>query len=179
VTVKQATAMTVLSRCYGALLDALMVLAALLVLTMTLMIGADVLLRNFGVGGLAWSNEVSEYILYLVTLLSAPWLLRRGQHIRVDILLRALPPRLAYLMEWLADLAGLGCALYFVAFGWRVAQASYAAGAISLKTLVLPEWWMLAGLPLAFLLVAIEFVFRMHRLAKSDIGPRAEAVSAS
>ena len=58
------------------------------------MIGGDVI-RNFGFGGLPWSNEVSEYILYLVTLLSAPWLLRRGQHIRVDILLRALPARLA------------------------------------------------------------------------------------
>jgi TRAP-type transport system small permease protein len=171
--------MSVLSRCYGALLDALMFVAALFVLIMTLMICADVGLRNFGLGGLAWSNEVSEYILYLVTLLSAPWLLRRGQHIRVDILLRALPRRLAYLMEWLADVGGLACALYFVAYGWRVAQASYAAGAISLKTLVLPEWWMLAVLPLAFLLVAIEFCFRMHRLATAEIGPRAEAVSAS
>jgi TRAP-type transport system small permease protein len=171
--------MSVLSRCYGALLDALMFVAALLVLIMTLMIGADVGLRNFGLGGLAWSTEVSEYILYLVTLLSAPWLLRRGQHIRVDILLRALPRRLAYVMEWLADVGGLACALYFVAYGWRVAQASYAAGAISLKTLVLPEWWMLAVLPLAFLLVAIEFCFRMHRLASAEIGPRADAVSAS
>ena len=171
--------MSVLSRCYGALLDALMFVAALFVLAMTLMIGADVGLRNLGVGGLAWSNEVSEYILYLVTLLSAPWLLRRGQHIRVDILLRALPHRLAYVMEWLADVGGLACALYFVVYGWRVAQASYAAGAISFKTLVLPEWWMLSALPLAFLLVAIEFCFRMHRLASSEIGPRAEAVSAS
>ena len=25
-----------------------------------------------------------------------------------------------------------------------------------MKTLVLPEWWMLAGLPVAFLLVAID-----------------------
>jgi TRAP-type transport system small permease protein len=82
-------------------------------------------------------------------------------------------------MEWLADVGGLACALYFVAYGWRVAQASYAAGAISLKTLVLPEWWMLAVLPLAFLLVAIEFCFRMHRLASAEIGPRADAVSAS
>jgi TRAP-type transport system small permease protein len=171
--------MWVLSRWYGACLDALVLLAALLLLAMTLMIGADVLLRNVGAGGLPWSSEVSEYILYLVTLLSAPWLLRRGQHIRVDILLRALPNRVAYAMEWLSDLAGLACALYFVGYGWRVAASSYAAGAISLKTLVLPEWWMLAGLPLAFLLVAIEFVFRMHRLATSQIGPRADAVSAS
>ena len=41
--------MTVLSRSYGVLLEVLMALAALLVLIMTLMIGADVVLRNLGV----------------------------------------------------------------------------------------------------------------------------------
>jgi TRAP-type C4-dicarboxylate transport system permease small subunit len=119
--------MSALSRWYGALLDALMLLAAVLVLIMTLMIGADVILRNVGAGGVSWSNEVSEYILYLVTLLSAPWLLRRGQHIRVDIVLRAVPKRIAYTMEWIADVLGLACALYFVWYGWRVMAASYAA----------------------------------------------------
>jgi TRAP-type C4-dicarboxylate transport system permease small subunit len=171
--------MRVLSHAHEIALEGLVLLAGLLVLAMTLMIGGDVLLRNLGLGGIAWSNEVAEYILYLVTLLSAPWLLRRSQHIRVDILLRALPLRVAYVMEWLADVGGLVCALYFVWYGWRVAAASYAAGAISLKTLVLPEWWMLAVMPAAFLLVAIEFVFRMHRLAGAELGPREEAVSAS
>jgi TRAP-type C4-dicarboxylate transport system permease small subunit len=47
------------------------------------------------------------------------------------------------------------------------------------KTLVLPEWWMLAAMPAAFALVAVEFLFRVHRLAGSDIGPRDEAVSAA
>jgi TRAP-type C4-dicarboxylate transport system permease small subunit len=171
--------MSALSRWYGALLDALMLLAAVLVLIMTLMIGADVILRNVGAGGVSWSNEVSEYILYLVTLLSAAWLLRRGQHIRVDIVLRAVPKRIAYAMEWIADVLGLACALYFVWYGWRVMAASYAAGAISMKTLVLPEWWMLAAMPAAFVLVAAEFVFRMYRLAGAEAGPRDEAVSAA
>jgi len=168
-----------LSRWFATLLDALILLAAWLVLIITIIIGADVLLRNVGMHGLAWSGEVSEYILYLVTLASAPGLLRKGQHIRVDILLRALPARVAYVMEWMADVIGLACALYFVWYGCRVAAASYGAGAVSIKTLVLPEWWMLAVFPLAFALVAIEFVFRMHRLAGSEVGPRDEAVSAA
>jgi TRAP-type C4-dicarboxylate transport system permease small subunit len=168
-----------LSRAYGALLDALVVIAALMVLAMALMIGADVLFRNIRAGSIAWSNEVSEYILYLATVLSAPWLLRRGMHIRVDILLRALPRRVAYAMEWIADVGGLACSLYFVWYGTRVAWQSYAPGAISLKTLVMPEWWMLAVMPAAFVLVAIEFVFRMHRLALAEPGVRDEAVSAA
>jgi TRAP-type transport system small permease protein len=168
-----------MSRTFGRLLDVLMFLACVLLFAMTLLIGADVVLRNVGLGGIAWSNEVCEYILYLVTLLAAPWLLRRGQHIRVDILLRALPPRIGWLLEWIGDIIGLVCCLYFVRYGFRVLADSYAAGAISIKTLVLPEWWLLVPMPFAFVAVSIEFIFRIHRLAHGARAPRSDAVSAS
>ena len=171
--------MRVLSAWYGRLLDALFAVAALLLLVMTLLIGADVLLRNLGTGGLPWSAEVSEDIIYLVTLFTAPWLLRQGQHIRVDILLRVLPRGIAWGLEWVGDVLGLACSLYFVWYGWRVAAESYAAGNVSIKTLVTPEWWMLAPLPVACALLSIEFLFRMGRLAESERGPRDDAVSAS
>jgi TRAP-type C4-dicarboxylate transport system permease small subunit len=168
-----------LSLGYGRLLEALMLTACLLLLGMTLLIGADVFGRNAGLGGLPWSGEVTEDILYLLTLLAAPWLLRRGQHIRVDILLRALPGRTGWLLEWAGDLLGLACALYFVWYGWKVVSSSYQSGAISIKTLVTPEWWLLTPLPLAFLLLAIEFIFRMHRLSRAERAPRTDAVSAA
>jgi TRAP-type transport system small permease protein len=156
-----------------------MLLASAMVLIMTLLIGTDVGLRNAGLGGVAWSNEASEYMLYLITLLSAPWLLRQGKHIRIDIVLRALPPRIGWALEWVGDLLGLLCSLYFVWYGMKVLVASYLAGSISIKTLIVPEWWLLAPMPLAFVAVSIEFVFRMHRLAKAERAPRSDAVSAS
>jgi len=36
--------------------------------------------------------------LYLITLLTAPGLLRIGQHIRIDIVLRVLPARVGWLL---------------------------------------------------------------------------------
>jgi TRAP-type C4-dicarboxylate transport system permease small subunit len=168
-----------LSSVHGRLLDALMAAACLLLLGMTLLIGVDVVGRNAGLGGIPWSGEISEDILYLLTLLTAPWLLRQGKHIRVDILLRVLPARPGWLLEWVGDLLGFACSLYFVWYGWKVLAASYASGAISIKTLVTPEWWLLAPLPIAFLLFAIEFVFRMHRLARSERAPRSDSVAVS
>jgi TRAP-type C4-dicarboxylate transport system permease small subunit len=164
---------------YGRLLEVLALLASFLLLTMTLLIGADVLLRNVGLGGIAPSNELSEDIIYLLTLLAAPGLLRRGQHIRVDIVLRVLPDKAGWLLEWLGDILGLICCLYFVWYGARVAAASFASGALSIKTLVLPEWWLLAPMPLAFVLLGVEFLFRMYRLALAERRPRDDAVSAS
>jgi TRAP-type transport system small permease protein len=171
--------MATLSRWYGRLLDALLLLACLLLLTMTLLIGADVFSRNVGLGGIAPSNELSEDIIYLVTLLAAPGLLRQGQHIRVDILLRVLPDTVGWLLEWLGDILGMVCCLYFVWYGTRVAVASFASGALSIKTLIMPEWWLLAPMPVAFVLLGVEFLFRMRRLALAERRPRDDAVSAA
>ncbi|MBV8510915.1 MAG: TRAP transporter small permease subunit [Xanthobacteraceae bacterium] len=168
-----------LSDLYGRLLDLMLAVACALLLGMTLLIGGDVLLRNVGAGGIPPSNELSEYGLYLSTILAAPGLLRRGQHIRVDIVLQAMPPRLAWYFEWIGDIVGILCCVLFVWYGVRVTLASYTAGAVSIKTLVLPEWWIMAPMPVCFLMLAIEFIFRMRSLALADRAPRADAVSAS
>ena len=168
-----------LSAAYERLLEGLLVIACLLLLFMTLLIGADVASRNLRLGGVPWSAEVSEDAIYLMTLLAAPWLLRQGQHIRIDSLLRARPRTLAWILEWMSDILGLGCCLFFVWYGFQITAESRAAGALSIKTLVTPEWWLLAPLPFAFVLLSVEFLFRMRRLAQAERGPRDDAVSAA
>jgi TRAP-type C4-dicarboxylate transport system permease small subunit len=174
--------MEALSRAYGKLLDALAVLASVILLAMTLVICADVLLRNValvpGLRGLAWSNEVSESALYLVTMLAAPWLLRQGRHIRVDVFLRIMPRRLGWACELACDVIALACCLTMAVYGARAAAASFMAGSMSIKTLVTPEWWLLAPLPVAFALLALEMAFRMRRLVQGERAPRDDAVSA-
>lgn len=171
-----------ISRAYGRFLAALALGGCAVLFAMMLVIVADVMLRNIAVPGLprglAWSNEVSELMLYLTTMLVAPWLLRQGQHIRVDILLQAIPARLAWALEWLGDIIGFACCVFIAWYGARAAWASYVDGSLSIKTLVTPEWWSLAPLPVVFVLLAIEMLFRMHRLANAERGPRHDAVSA-
>ena len=171
-----------LSRHFGGVLDFLAAAACLMLFAMMIMICLDVLLRNVALvpsmRGLGWSNDVTEAMLYLITMCAAPWLLRRGQHIRVDILLRVIPKPAAWYCEWLADVLALACCLVMVVYGARSTYASYSSGALSIKTMVTPEWWLLAPLPIAFALLAVEVLFRMRRLAHAERGPREDAVSA-
>ena len=172
-----------LSGAFGRLLAALATLGCALLLAMLIIIVVDVGLRNLAVPGLprglAWSNEISELLLYVITMCVAPWLLRQGQHIRVDILLQALPRRVAWRLEWVGDTIGLACCLFIAWYGAKAAWASYSEGALNIKTLVTPEWWSLAPLPIVFVLLAIEMVFRMGRLHAGERGPRQDAVSAA
>ena len=171
--------MTRLSSAYGRFLDALAVLAALIVLAMVILVTTDILLRNLTRTGFAWAHEVTEYTLYLITLLAAPWLLRRGQHVRIDLVLAIMPPRVAWFMEALSDILGFAVCLVFVRYGAVMTYESWRLGSITIKNLVFPEWWLLAPLPVFFALIAIEFVFRLHRLLSGERARRVEATSLS
>jgi TRAP-type transport system small permease protein len=171
--------MTRLSAMFGRLLDALAIVAALILLAMVAIVTADIVLRNSTGGGFAWANEVSEYALYLMTLLAAPWLLRRGQHVRLDIILTLVPARVAWLMEAAGDALGFAVSVVLVRYGIAMTADSARLGAITIKNLVFPEWWLLAPLPATFALLAIEFVFRFDRLLKGERTRRIEATSVS
>jgi TRAP-type C4-dicarboxylate transport system permease small subunit len=171
-----------LSALFGRLLAGLALAGCAVLFAMMLVICADVLFRNVrvlpGVHGVAWANEVTEYALYLITMLTVPWLLRQGQHIRIDILLRAVPRRLAWYCEWLSDLCAFVCCAIMAFCGWKATAASMAIGSMVVKTLAVPEWWLLAPLQASFALLAVEMLFRMQRLYAGERGPRVDAVTA-
>jgi TRAP-type transport system small permease protein len=169
--------MTKLSNLFGKLLNALAVAAALTLLAMVVMVTADILLRNLTRTGFAWSNEVSEYALYVITLLTAPWLLRRGQHVRVDLVLTLVPVRVAWLMEAAGDVLGFAVCLVMMRYGFKMSIESAVLDSITIKNLVFPEWWLLWPLPVCFALLAAEFAFRFDRLIHSEPGRRVEATS--
>jgi len=170
-----------LEAAYGKVLEAMALAACALILGMTLMICADVLLRNVrvvpGMAGLEWANEISEAMLYLITLLTAPWLMRKGAHIRVDILLRAVPDTVGWVFEWIVDALAMTCCAAIAWYAGRAALASWQAGSVSIKTLITPEWWILSVLPVAFIALTLEMFFRMRRLWLAPRAPRDDAVS--
>jgi TRAP-type C4-dicarboxylate transport system permease small subunit len=169
--------MTGLSRLFGRLLNAFALLAALTLLAMVVLVAADIVLRNVARAGFPFANEMTEYALYVITLLTAPWLLRRGQHVRLDLVLTFVPPRAAWMMEAAADVIGFSVCLVMMCYGFKMAADSAALGSLTIKNLVFPEWWLLAPLPVCFALVAAEFVFRFDRLMRGERSRRVEATS--
>jgi TRAP-type C4-dicarboxylate transport system permease small subunit len=166
-----------LSNLFARLFDLFAAIAALLLLAMVAVVTADILMRNvFGIG-FSWANEVTEYALYIITLLTAPWLLRRGQHVRIDMMLALVPPRVAWLCEAAADILGFAACIVLLWYGAAITLQSVRLGSLTIKNLVFPEWWLLWPLPLCFALLALEFVLRFHRLMGAPRERRHEATS--
>jgi len=119
---------------YRGLLHACAVIAALLLGVTALAVTGDVVARNLGLGTLPWILEVSEYVLPLATFLVAPWLLARNEHVRLDVLLTALPSRLARALEGAGNLLGLAVCAVFVIYGARARRGGRAVSKTSSRT---------------------------------------------
>lgn len=150
-----------IGRLYARALDACAVVAALLLGVVALLVTGDVVARNVGLGTLPWILEVSEYVLPLATFLIAPWLLRRGEHVRLDLLITGLPPAAGRVLQRVADGLGLAICMVFVVYGAKAVAGSAQQGSMVLKSVVFPEWWLYAPVPPCFALLAVEFVRRM------------------
>ena len=168
-----------LNRIYGHLLEGLALLGASLLFVMMMVICADVGMRSAGMRGVPWATEASEYILYLSTFMAAPLLLRMGRHVRLDLGLRALPPAWGWRIEWVVDAVGILVCATLTFAGTRMVLASRANGNVIQKTLEFSEWFLMIPVPVAFLFLAIEFMFRMYRLSKGPRTIRDEATSAA
>jgi TRAP-type C4-dicarboxylate transport system permease small subunit len=137
-------------------------IAALVLGAMALAVTLDVVARNLGWGNTGWVVELSEYALPVATLLVAPWLLHRNEHVRLDVVLVMLPKRMAYWLERCADVVGLLICAVFVWYGSKLILDSARLGSMVVKTLSIPEWWQYLLVPVCFLLLAVEFARRLR-----------------
>lgn len=167
------------SKLFEQLFVALAALSALILLFMVALVTLDVVLRNLELRGFIWVNEISEYSLYLMTVLIAPYLLRRGQHIRLDIFLVAVPSRFAWWCEVAGDIFGIAVCSVFFFYSVGMTADSWKSQSLTVKNLVFPEWWLLVPLPIVFMLLTIEFCFRVQRMFDGDGAVRKEATSAA
>lgn len=165
------------SKRFETILYVLVLVAAAILMLMVVGVSLDVVLRNTINRSVPAILEFTEFALYGMTLLAGPYLLNRGQHIRMELVLTMLPPTKAWWLELLADLCGLMVSVIFTIYAIEVTVRSYNDNWVTTKTLVFPEWWLLTPLPMGIALVAIEFLFRIARLLESDRTRRSEATS--
>jgi TRAP-type C4-dicarboxylate transport system permease small subunit len=147
---------------YRVIIQAFAWVAAVVLGVMALAVTLDVVARNLGWGNTGWVVELSEYALPVATLLVAPWLLYRNEHVRLDVVLTMLPKNIALRLERCADVLGILICAVFVWFGTRLIFDSAGLGSMVVKTLSIPEWWQYALVPVCFFLLGVEFARRLR-----------------
>ena len=148
-------------RLYDGLYSALGAVTAISFAAMALSISFDVIVRNLNIGTIPWINEAAEYVQFVAVFAGVPWVLRLGAHVRVDMVLRAAPRRVAIGLEVLANVSGIAISGTLLYFSVAVGRAAWNDGALVIKSFVFPEWWLFALLSVSSALLLVEFVRRL------------------
>ena len=145
------------------LIDALAIVAGALLCALVAVILVDVVARYLRWFSLAWGLEASEYMLYAITFLGAPWVLRERGHIAIELVVERLSGRARRVAARAVHVLGaLVCSVLFV-FACVVLWRSYQSGTMVHKSFVFPEWLVYAGMPPVFLLLVIIYLRALGR----------------
>ncbi|MEC9433745.1 MAG: TRAP transporter small permease [Pseudomonadota bacterium] len=136
-------------------------LAALGFLAAPVLVSADVISRHAAGANIAWLPDVCEYLLFAATMLGAPWLLRLGRHVRIDILPGLLPGRAARGLEQGINLFLLAVSGALVWQGVSALDLALRYGSMLYKSLTVPVWPFVALFILSFSVIALELAVRL------------------
>ena len=146
---------------FDLLIDALAVAAGALVVLLAALVVFDVAARSLRLLTLPWSLEATEYMLYAVTFLGAPWVLRENGHIAIELVVERLPARARAAAARIADILGAAiCAVLFY-YACRVVWQSHASGIMVQKSFSFPEWVAYAGMPPVMLILLGIYLRRL------------------
>jgi len=143
---------------YDRLLAGLALVSALAFGAVAFIIVYEVSARWLGFRPPVWPEAISEFTMLYATVLAAPWVLRKGQHIQVNTLAAVLPPRLRGALGRLLCFTGMVVCLVV---GWFALRVTLTAQGLEIRSFEMPKWVVYAPLPVGFALLAIEFARHM------------------
>jgi TRAP-type C4-dicarboxylate transport system permease small subunit len=117
---------------------------------------AQILLRNFFSIGFAWGDGLARLAVLWLGLLGALAASRDGRHITMAALAPVLPPRLRKAAGVAADAFGAAVSAALAWAAWAFVGDSREFGDTLLNDL--PAWWFQAIMPVAFALIAWQFL---------------------
>src|SRR5580692_1896541 len=144
-----------------ALTSALRVAAGLMLVASVAINFANIIGRYFLSVSSAWAEEVMLFLMIGAVFLAAPpvgWL---GRHIRMDVIVSLLPPRVRGVFEVFSDLVTIATCVMVAIFAWPVItmlDELDQRSAMANIPLVIPQIVVPLGMILMALLIAVRLI---------------------
>jgi TRAP-type C4-dicarboxylate transport system permease small subunit len=150
-----------LRRCADLLMAVLRIAAGAMLMASVAINFANIIGRYFLSVSLSWAEEAMLFLMIGSVFLAAPpvgWL---GRHIRMDVVVSLLPPRLRTICEVFSDLVTIATCVALAIFAWPVmtmlAELDQRSESANIP-LVIPQAAVPIGLGLMALLIAVRLI---------------------
>jgi TRAP-type C4-dicarboxylate transport system permease small subunit len=150
------------------LIDSMAYVAGLLLVAAVLIVSLEICMRYFFEKPQIWTVEVCEFILFILAFLGAPWLLKKGGHASVDILVERMSPVPKRYASLFASAVGMFISVVLVWFGLVTTWQCYTDGVVLTKTLTVSKYYFLLFIVLGYFCLLIEFGRQFLRLLRKE-----------
>jgi len=137
-------------------------LAALVMAALTLITGANVVMRYCTNISFAMTEEVSVFLLMVLTLVGAVSAFAEGRHVRITLFVNALPAggrKACDVLAWLCNTAMFGLLAWLgVMAAWD--DFSYE---VTSPALGVPQWWYSSWLPFFAAVIVLRLVLTLFK----------------
>ena len=148
---------------FDRILDITAFLGGALLVFLILSVCWEVVLRYFFNRPTVWVVEIAGYIVLWVPFLVSSWVLKRGAHIRMDLLISELSPKARAVFDTITFAIAAVICFIITWYGVVVVVDLYQTQFITQTFLRLLKWPIIAVIPLSTFLLFIEFLRKIGR----------------
>ena len=139
--------------------------AALAMALICLITFANVIVRYFTDESFAFTEEISVFLMVVLTFFGASAAFAKNAHIRVSFFVDKLPPRLAHRIEIFVMIVGLVLFALIAGYGIRLFYDDWQYETTS-PGIGIPQWIYTIWLPLLAALIGLRIAGRIVRLLR-------------
>ncbi len=143
---------------FDSILRSLFAVAGIILIFDMLIVTFDVVMRYTPLPTILWVVEIAEYSMLFIVFLGTAWVLKRGEHVRIDLLVDRLHPRPRVFLEIFISITGsivfLTVSYYAAKIGW----AAYLSGDRIYTMLEPLKFPFMFTISIGSLLLSIQFL---------------------
>lgn len=122
----------------------------------------EVVLRYFLSRPTQWSLEYLENMMVIVTFLGLAWVLKKGGHVTMDLVLKQFPVKAQVMIHFFNFLVCAAVSFLVMWYGGKVVWRQLVEGHRFATVLETPMWPLFAPIPIGFCLLGIECLRRAY-----------------
>jgi TRAP-type C4-dicarboxylate transport system permease small subunit len=137
-------------------------MSGIIIVLLMLSMCYEIVMRYFFNAPTKWAADFSGYMQYVLVLLGAAWVLQINGHTKIDTLVLFFSPRTRTIIDIVTSSIALAACALFLWKGVEATWDAYQRGDFLYREVELPLAPLYGVIPLAFLLVCIEFVRKVY-----------------
>ena len=155
-----------LGRVFDRVLVASACVGAFITVFLWLSINLEVFMRYVLNSPTKWVVDFAGFFVIAITFLGAAWLLSKDGHVKIELVLNMLPPKVQRILNIITSVLGGICCGVLLWYSVQMTLVAFQESHYFYQVIIIPRWPVYALIPFGSLLLTVQFLRRGWRYAR-------------